>query len=161
MSRDTRNTHLQVQHRYSARELEVFASVHRAHVKAQSITRLGRYVCAVLMVAALGWTVVHSLEAVAGKITIADLNATFTMSVQEKHASILAKAIKYAHLIYDGLATIFGAIGIWYARRCRKREDDTVIQFAPFRQMHESSIDAMRTSSGLERDGRTPPEERT
>jgi hypothetical protein len=148
-------------HRYTARELEIFASMHRSHVMAQACTRLGRYACAVIIVGLVSWGVVHSLEAVAGKITLADIRATLSLSTPEEDGTHGKRAIKYARMLYEVLTPIFGIVGIWYARRAQKREDDTVIQFAPFRQMHEAGIDVLRTTSGLDIDGRTPAEERS
>jgi hypothetical protein len=160
-NKQSRSSQQQPVHRYTARELEIFASMHRAHVMAQATTRVGRYICAVLMVGFVSWAVVHSIEAVAGKITMADIRATLSLSTSEEAGSGIKKALKYARLIYEVLAPLCGIIGIWYARRTRKREEDTVIQFAPFRLMHEAAIDPLRTSSGLGRDGRTPSEERS
>lgn len=148
-------------HRFTARELDIYASMHRTQVVAQAITRLGRYICAVATVGLIAWTTVHCIEAVAGKITLADIRATLSLSTSEEPASGVRSAVKYARLLYEVLTPLCGAIGIWYARRARKREEDTVVQFAPFRLMHEAAIDPLRTSSGLERDGRTPPEERS
>lgn len=147
-------------HRYSQRELEVFASVHRTHVVAQALTRVARYTCYVLITGLAAWCVVHSLDAVAGKITLADIRASVAWS-SDKHEDNLAAYVKLARLIYEIVAPIFGLVGFWYGRRTRRREDDTIIQFAPFRQMHEVALDANRTSSGLGRDGSTPPEERS
>jgi hypothetical protein len=146
-----------VPHRYTTRELEIFASVQKSHFRARAATSIGRYLFITVIFWALAWGTVHSLEALRGTITIADIKAGFSLSKPEKGGSETAQL---ARTVFEGLSGLANIVLWFFYRNARKRQDNTILQLGPFREMYERLVDPRRTTSGLERDGRTPPEEK-
>jgi hypothetical protein len=143
-------------HKYTARELEIFGSVQKSHFRARAATTIGRYFFIAVIFWALAWGAVHSLEALRGTITVADIKAGFSFSKSETGGS---DAVQIARTVFEGLSLVANLV-IWALyRNAKKRQDNTVLQLGPFREMYERLIDPQRTTSGLQRDGRTPPEE--
>jgi hypothetical protein len=134
------------------------ASIHRTQIVAAAFTKVFKYIAFVGFAFAVAWGAVHSLEAVAGKVTLADLKASFTLTKPGEGKDGLKDAVNIARLIYDCLALISNLVLFWLYQRARRREKNSISQFGPFRQFYESSIDPMRTSSALNRDGATPAE---
>lgn len=146
-----------VQQKYSPRELEIFASVQKSHFRARAATAIGRYLFAAVIAWAIAWGAVRSLEALRGTITIADIQASLSLSKPENGGS---EAVRLARTIFEALTVLLNIVLWLLYRKARNRQDNTVLQLGPFREMYEREIDPMRTTSGLQRDGRTPPEEK-
>jgi hypothetical protein len=143
-------------HRYSARELEIFASVQKSHFRAPAATSIGRYLFFAVAVWGLSWGAIHSLEALRGAITYADIHAGFSLSKSEKGGS---ESVQLVRTVFEGLSGLGNVVLFILYRMMRKRQDTTVLQLGPFREMYEALMDPKRTTSGLRRDGHTPPEE--
>jgi hypothetical protein len=145
-------------HRYTTRELEIFASVQKSHFRARAATSIGRYLFIAVIFWGLAWGAVNSLEALHGTITVADIKAGFSLS---KSQSGETESVQLARTVFEGLS-LLGNIVLWFFyRNARNRQDRTILQLGPFREMYEHLVDPERTTSGLQRDGRTPPEEKS
>jgi hypothetical protein len=140
--------------RFSPKELELFARVHRVEIVARSTCRIARYAMIVATAWAVSWGAATIVRAVAGKTT----GVALQLPTAADQSGIFGFAIDHWRGIFEILLGLTTLVSTKFALQLRARDKQNIAQLSPFRQLYEQLLDPKRTTSGLTRHGDTPRE---